>query len=134
MEHLAFGVFVFAVAGALAAAAKHFFAATSALRELTPIALTAGRASPEAAWWGGTAFACMNVGFFTVGAHALAVGSKEARDGVLLGTGAMFLAFSAAWFSEQGRSLGHPHPSRQGTKIAAFGALFLVGYLASLWA
>lgn len=88
-------------------------------------------AAPEGAWWGGIAFSAMNVGFFTVGAHALATRSPEAMRGVMLGTGVMFLAFAGAWFSD-GYKTRHPNPRRQGTKIALLGTLFLSGYLSSL--
>lgn len=116
----------FAVLGALGAALHHGLAPMKAIGELTPVAMEGPhKLQPAAAFWGGYAFAAMNLGFFTVGIHALLVGSQEAQAGVLLGTSVLFMGFAAAWLFKGDTVQG---PKSQWLKVSAMGVLFFQGY------
>lgn len=122
----------FAVLGAGAAVIKHAAATTSTLAELTPVALRGGRPSPEAEWWGGAAFAAMNVGFVANGVWAIGTGDAVAKRGVLLSTAVLFGAFGAAWLTRGSLTGKTPSAVRwQAAKIAGFSALFFAGFFVS---
>jgi len=123
-------IFWFTVLGAGAAALKHLLLPMSTFKELTPVAIRDNKISPEALWWGSICFAAMNVGYFTIGVWAGYRQSAIAKQAVLLGTGVMFEAFALAWFT-RGSMTGKKDANKQGIKVAAFGALFLFGFLIS---
>jgi hypothetical protein len=134
-------IFGLAVAGAGAAALKHAVAPMQAFKELTPLAIRGKsgedadgkeQAIPAALWWGGPAFACCNIGFFTIGLFAALMNDKVAKEAVLLGTGVMFEAFAIAW-KMQGHLTGHEAVSQQITKVAALGVIFLYGFQKSFF-
>ena len=66
-----------------------------------------------------------------VGLWAAFTNSKEAKQGVMLGTSVLFICFALTWFT-RGETTGKRDFKKQGAKVLAFGLLFLFGFVLSL--